>query len=443
MSYAEEQRRFESMGERADAEIAVVRAALAAKADELAAAKADDLSDEAQITKLAGDLAAAQARIVELQALQPTDDRPSGPGFVRYESLYRSGDTVSDVLARVSDGRVVTFPEGRFEVADFAAGYLAGISVAPGCGGIIGSGQGTLGGSKGTVFTMKERSSTKAALVPKQDDVTPMQLVLLKSLDPTTPKTFQNFQVAGTEQGHIYSLVQHYNNGSGGQRALMDTLFQDLLLVGWDGNAGAPPGETSALSVSGPGYHVQRRVEIDGRRALGGPVFGAMGLTHQNAYGALAEDVYSHHCRVANFVGFQSVNGIVRRLRSDAATGVTNGLGNGSLNFERTAGYLLEGCEIIGRQRKVHITHSNDHWSLNLNGKSYPIDGGSLTVVDPKWNGLWRPDELADYLYVQSWGPYWNGSTMSFSKTAPVVRKADGSHIPYKYVAADGRGVVT
>jgi len=361
--------------------------------------------------------------------------RPDGPEYIRYESLYRNGDTVSGALARLTEPKVVTFPEGRFVCSDFNSGYLAGINVPAICRGIVGSGRGTLGGSTGTVFTMKARSSTKGGgardtsgrlYVPVQDDVTPCQLGVVKQLNQRAPSVWRHFQVAGTEQGHLFNAFQVY--GTTGRNN-----FENLLITGWDGDSGAPPGETYGLAVNGPGAHHLAGVEVDGRRTPGGEVFGAMGITAQNSVGVTMDYCLATHTRAAGFVAFQSVNGTMTGCVSDAQVPADKSLGNGSLNFERTAGWRLVNCKITGRNRKVHITHSNDNWVLKSAGKNYPVANGNLTVVNPTYNDLWGNGRLM----IQSWTPYWNGDTM---RTPPLVVKGDGmTHLPYEWHHNGGR----
>ena len=381
-------------------------------------------------TALAG-AAAVSSTVPAVAAKRKTPPRrPDGPEYIRYESLYRSGDTVSAALARLTEPKVVTFPEGRFVCSDFGSGYLAGISVPAICRGIVGSGRGTLGGSTGTVFTMKPRSSSKGGgsrdssgnlYVPVQDNHTPCQLGVVKQLNQRAPSVWRHFQVAGTEQGHIFNAFQVYGT-AGANR------FENLLITGWDGDSGAPPGETYGLAVNGPGAHRLSGVEVDGRRTPGGEVFGAMGITAQNSVGVTMVCCKATNVRAAGFVAFQSVNGTMTGCVSDARVPADKIVGNGSLNFERTAGWKLVDCTITGRNRKVHITHSNDNWVLKSEGKTYPMADGDLTIVNPTYNDLWGND----YLMIQSWTPYWNGDTMA---TAPLVVKTNGTtKIPYAWV---------
>jgi len=359
-----------------------------------------------------------------------TTARPTGSDYIRYEDLYRSGDSVGGALARLTSPKIVTFPEGRFTCYDFNSGFQAGIAVPAICRGIVGSGRGTVGGSSGTVFTMAPWSSTKGngardssgrLYVPRQDNSTPCQLNLLKQVNQSGASVWKNFQVAGTEQGHIYSAFQVFNTAGA-------NTFENLLLTGWSGNNGAPPGETSALAVSGRGAHVVTQVEADGRRTNGGEVFGAMGLTFQSSVGATFRSCYVHDLRASSFVVFQSFNGTMVDCTSDALVPADKAIDGGGLNFERAAGWTVVNPAIIGRYHKVHLAFSNDNWSMQQNGSTYSTRNGRLKVVNPTFNDLWGNDMFI----AQSWTPYGNGDTMS---TAPLVTRADWStHLPYKWI---------
>ena len=369
------------------------------------------------------------ARAKAKAALGPaTTARPTGADYIRYEDLYRSGDSVGAALARLTSAKIVTFPEGKFSARDFNSGYQAGIAVPALCRGIVGSGPGTLGGSSGTVFTMATRSSTKNSrtYIPAQGTSTPCQLFVLKQANQKAASVWKNFQVAGTEQGHIFNAFQVFETAGA-------NTFENLLVAGWAGNAGAPPGETIGLAVSGKGAHKLTRVEADGRRTVGGEVFGAMGLTVQNTSGASFQSCYSHHLRVANFVMFQSVDGSMHDCTSDAVVPTSAAIGNGGVNLERTTGWTIVNPTIIGRPNKVHLSHSNDNWTFNRYGINRSVRNGSLKVVNPSFNDLWGNK----YLMIQSWTPYWNGDTMS---TPPLVVKSDGvTHFPYNWNHGGGR----
>jgi len=387
------------------------------------------------------------------------DTPPTGPSYVAFETLYQAGDTQPDgtmdltaILARnrtATEGKIITFPEGIFMCSDFqdtTSIFQAGILIPSWVKGIWGSGRGTLGGSTGTIFTMKPMSSTRAYpakdrngnyYVPLQGTGIPVQLNVLKHY-PTYPAIYKNFQVAGAAQGHIFSLFQSYGGPDG-------ALAEDLLLCGWEGDNGAPPGETTALGINTGSNHVMRRVEVDGRRTPGGQTFGAMGITFQNAVNCRFEDCNLHHCRAACAVFYQTFNSTLQDCIIDSASAGTYALGNGGINLERTAGTKLIRPNIIGRQNKVHITHSNDTWTLTRGGKTYTTAGGSLEIIDPTYNSVFGNG----YLYVQTWIPYslgdfGNGNSMTYPgamgsdgisadgpSCAPYVHSSDGSAITY------------
>ena len=381
------------------------------------------------------------------------DDRPVNPDtYVAYESLYRTGDTLQSVLGKVTGRKVLTLPEGKFETSDFKPGYYyAGMLMPKTCGGIVGVNPGALGEARGTVLTMKPLSSTQLSVVPPKpkpgEGIKTNPMKLFSCPDPTGPLEFRNFQVACTNQADTYQ-----GNHSGFQvyNAHFPARFENLLLTGHQGDAGAPPGEVMALAVHGRGKFTFKNIEVDSRRAPGGPMFGSAGLTVQNNSGAVLEDVYVHHVRAAGFVAWQAVNGTTKRLRIESNTGDASlWLGNGGLNMERAANWLHEDTVIMGRPRKVHATINNDHWSLPYPDASYPVDGGgTIAFINLKVNDLWGQGEVA---VVDTWTPYAIGGlesgygTMTYpgagkdgggrSYNGPdcsmFVMRADGTPVPY------------
>ena len=130
---------------------------------------------------------------------------------------------------------------------------------------------------------------------------------------------------------------------------------------------------------------------------------------------------------------FQSLNGFMRDCTSDAVVPAGVAIGNGGVNLERTAGWTIVNPTIIGRSKKVHLSHSNDNWTFNRYGINKSVRNGSLKVVNPSFNDLWGNK----YLMIQSWKPYWNGDTMT---TPPLVVKSDGvTHFPYNWNHGGGR----
>jgi hypothetical protein len=372
-----------------------------------------------------------------------TPTRPTGPNYVTFESLYVTGDTLTQTFARLTSAKIVTFPEGQFNFSDFTTNQ-AGFTVPAQCMGIVGSGKGTLGGSTGTVFRMVPNSSTAVArgLVPAQGSGTPNQNNMFKFTNAAQPVTFSDFQIAGTAQGHTFHAFQCYATPSG-------SLFQDLLFTGWEGNAGTPPGETFGIQVAGGRTQTMRRVEADGRRSLtDATVYGGAGATFQNVADSTFDSLNIHHCRAANLVFYQTYNTTSIDGVFDTSSAGSYVIGNGGINFERTSGCKLIRPKIRGLANKVHITFSNDFFSQTIGGQSYSATAGTLEVVDPDYNDAFANGDL----FIQSWTPYGSpdrsttgvnsGNSMTYPgatgtdiqpnagpSTAPWVHRADGTRI--------------
>lgn len=359
------------------------------------------------------------------QAASAGTVRPSGAGYVRYEDLYKKGDTVTAAMARLTKPAIITFPEGRFECSNFSTGYNTGISIPKIARGIWGSGRGTLGGSTGTIFTMKANSSTKKSLVPAQSSGGTTPTTLMMHSGSTAGGSYGQFQVAGTEQGHIFHGLTIFNPG--GQVSM-----SDVLVTGWAGNNGAPPGETFGLTIHGGQNHTLTRVEADGRRVNGGPSIGAVGITYQDTVGGRLVDCAAHHCRASSVVFFQSFNVTTENIKvgraDDRAPGVSAG---GGINHERTSGCVHNNPTILTRDtnRGVHVTHSNDKFVLNSGGKSYSTVNGTLKIVNPTFNDIWGNKKF----YVETWTPYWTGNTMTVSNPPRVLTAGAKTNLAYKW----------
>jgi hypothetical protein len=387
------------------------------------------------------------ARVTVAGTVAPAADptaRPSGPGYTRIEDLMQPGDTVTQAMARLTVPNIITFPEGVFECVDFATGFQAGITVPPICQGIIGSGPGTLGGSSGTIFTIRPMSSTAVAQgwIPAFGSGIPTQTNILKHY-PNQPgvKRYENFQVAGTEQGHSYHCMQVFGTPGACQ-------FKNVLLTGWSGKDGRPPDETFGLQVSGVGAHVFDHLEADGRRSVGGEVFGAAGLTFQKCVGATFLSSSVHHCRAANYIFYDSYSCTMRDCLSDAVTGIPTDkmLGNGSINLEAFDDIQIINSTIVGRVGKVHDTASGDQGTLTRDGVTHSAAAGQVEFIDTVFR--FGTSTATVPALIQTWDPYSRGTdTVGKSVYTPADafsnHKADGTHIPYTWILAGVRYQIT
>lgn len=357
-----------------------------------------------------------------------TFTRPTGAGYTKYESLYKSGDSVSGACARLTTASIITFPEGTFDLIDFDKGYLSGLDVPRQCRGIWGSGPGNLAGTaSGTYLRMKAMTSTKASLVPAQSSHQSVQMRVMKSANSYAGQSFGQFQVRGQEQGHIYHGFTVYQPGG----AVTAT---DILVTGWSGNATGPPGETFGFEISGAPSHTLTRVESDARRK-DLVRYGAAPMTAENCHSGTWQDCYGHHSKASSITFFESSGINTYNLRSAYnGTGTGGQLLSGSgINHERTTGIVHHNPSLIVDRSNgntgVHITFSNDNWSSSQVGSTA---NGSLTVIAPTFS----PILDGKHLYVQSWTPYGNGDTQS---SPPTVHTASGSSLPFAWIHGSSR----
>jgi hypothetical protein len=373
-------------------------------------------------------------------------ERPFGLGYVRYEDLFRTGDTVSQAMARLSasspnalsDGSAyITFPEGQFVSRDFkAAGSTTySIYVPKNCKGIIGSGPGTVGGSTGTVFTIAPNTWT-APFAPLQSGGQPNPFQIMYrgtgNVSNSTPILFAQFQVAGTTQGDVDGRCYHgftVNNPEG------PVTFQDLLTCGWFGISGAPPGETFGLAIGGNnGPHKMIRCEADGRRIIGGRGYGPVGLDCADAYGPELHECYSHHGVDSPMVFYQVKNGKTFNCVFGPQDYANRNGGNQGPNHERTDGTVHTNITVHPSTTNalVHMTHSNPNLTFTTDGHTWSTNDGKLTIKGLTYDAIYSDGKF----YIQSWDPYDAGNGGESNATAPLVTLADGTtHIPYKWIS--------
>lgn len=369
-------------------------------------------------------------------------ERPSGRGFVRYEDLYRSGDTITQALGRLSsatrgaraDGTAyITFPEGSFEFSDLAVGGFCGIYVPPNCNGIWGSGPGSLGGSSGTVFTLRPRSWTRSSPAQATLQANACQMMYRGTgMANGVPLTFAQFQVAGTGQGDRDGRCYH---GFTLKNPESPATVRDILVSGWYGDSGMPPGETFGFGISGGSGHRILRVQADGRREIDGPAYGAVGLSIENAWGAQLDECSAHHTRSTSLVLYQAFATQVSRFVHgplDYARRVGTSQG---INLERTDGTLFTQLQMRRSTFEssvplYNISHSNDTYRTIIDGHHCSTVNGSLTIhgvsFEPLYSDGWFR-VLTHHPY--EFPPFSNGDTI---RTPPVITEADSlAAMPY------------
>lgn len=374
-------------------------------------------------------------------------DPNTGAPYVTYESLYQSGDTVTEALNRLNTPAVVTFPEGLFTFSDFRAPTKTGVVTGGGINlekttirGIWGSGPGdagVFGGSSGTIFRMLPNTSTRADdpnYTPTQDQ-SPLtnNCWMMRAVGMEGGLTLKGFRLEGSIQGegsarwpggHNFPGITVFNTGG-------PVLIEDLRVSGWQGDNGAPPGECMGVSVYTPSAIrpvVIRRVETDGRRAIGGAPYGAVGISLGRTYGGLVEDCYMHDHRVSSmFVLYHAINSTVRRCIMGAPDGDLSGW---AVNNECVDEAVYEDCYFGKGHRPLHFTHSNGTHVQTWGASSYPTADGSLLVKGCTWANVGYDGRFA----TESWISGIDGQTSDTQVTPPQVVNAAGQGLSFRWV---------
>lgn len=418
------------------------------------------------------------------------DDTPRPPGWLEpwrasaqvasgaavwFEDLLRTGDLVK-ITTDAQGAKFYAFGERVFQTV--AERCPAGKQLAFGRDGggtyeINTPGWSASGGvADSGAFRMPKQCAGLVGLTPPGDSLDRLTLLKLRTVFRVKPNTapaknvpggwFQigfsgstrfdiaNIHFEGTEQGMQTPAGTGVNGGPGNDgtsQRIFTNVFaynmadgctaRDILSTGNYGNNGAPPGESFLFQWYGSTNGVLCRVAVDGRREAGGPIYGAAGITFGNALNCIAIECTAHHCGQAGFVGYQAVNcttyDLVLGDSDDHKTVHVNKITNLDwLNHERTAGFVhyrtvFNTVNPSAKQREP-ITHSGDAFVLNRGGKSYPTASGTLELIDPVYKGLLFSGKIS----IAQWNPYGSAASTHTGKVVPIVRKADGTKIPYK-----------
>jgi len=274
---------------------------------------------------LAGRTPAASAAPIASEAPAAAVARPTRTPYVRYEDLYRPGRSLQ-VIQAVPQGKILTFPEGEFTFRDFASpfGYYDGIRITPNCRGIVGSG-------RSTVFKMVPNSSTKARVVPRQQQGGTNECALMHIANVDNA-VLMNFSLLGTPQGHFYKGLKI----ASGANAVVDGLY---LRGANPGDRNTPPGETFGLAFYRTSGSILRNTEIDGRDPSGVRV-SASPLGWTRCRDITISKVYAHHSRAATVTFYECVNVTTIDLRSEYNGSGPGGRSGSGINHENVTGQI-------------------------------------------------------------------------------------------------------
>lgn len=248
--------------------------------------------------------------------------RPSGSWYVRYEDLYRSGDSLQAVINKVSGNRILTLPEGTFTIRDFRNGYYDGIRIgtdaAAGCRGIAGSG-------RNTVIRVLSNTATRSlrdGFCGNQITIANKQWALLS-----------NFSLRGGPQnGMIYDGIRVSN--------CPDARLTWLYLRGGSrGYAQSPPGETFGINVLRSDRVAVFDSEVDGRDDAGTRVAAAP-IGWNFGRDARVIRTYAHH-GVASMLTFYETTNIYTEDYHMFSTSTGSGTKSGhGINHEQSQGLI-------------------------------------------------------------------------------------------------------
>jgi hypothetical protein len=349
--------------------------------------------------------------------------RPTGPGYVTYESLYTPGNTLSQVVYKVPlDGsgkpQVLTLPPNQvWEISGFNDGFFDGIRIgqggALGCRGIAGSG-----------FTSIIRPKANSATQSNGPTIAGVTLRLEKIANPV----FTNLRLEGTPQS--LAGQQLYYGGFTVSQCTGTPEISWLQLRGASpGYANSPPGETFGINIFKTHNCLIHDLEIDGRDNAGTRVaaspFGWNGSSMTDpVLNAQVKRVYAHHA-LAGMPTFWQTFGVDTEDLWSYSNGTSNGglLGH-QINHEQTWGrirHLRPHLTLFGAfsPEAGHTNNTGTHFSV-LNA-SYDA-GADFVMTEPVWDHAHGPTGM---LIMAGYNGYTGGISGGSSKlvTAPTVIK--------------------
>ena len=353
-------------------------------------------------------MAAAAVPAVAVGAALPltasaAPSRPSGTGYVRWEDLYRSGDTFQAVVNKVTGNRILTLPAGTFTFRDFRNGSYDGIRIgdgaASGCKGIVGSGRSTI--IRGVANTASRDKGSRFAGT---------QLTISKK----SGAVLSNFSLMGGPQnGMTYGGIV--------VTGCPDAQLSWLYLRGASrGTSQTPPGETFGINVNASPRVTIRDSEVDGRDDAGTRV-AASPIGWNNTTDAKVYRTYVHH-GVAGMLTFWKTTNIYTEDFHSFSTGSGAGkLGGHGINHEQSGGVIRH----IRPQLYVNGVYSGvsghtGSTSLHMMLVNVYNNVPDVQIIDPAYD---RGPGYAGMFCVGMYSGYDMFGLTNKAKTAPYVRK--------------------
>ena len=329
--------------------------------------------------------------------------RPEGSSYVRYEDLYRSGDSLQQVIEKVTNNRILTLPTGTFTARDFRTGYYSGISIgtgaAAGCRGVAGSG-------RGTVIQVEANTASRSlpgATAGSQLAVSNKPWAVLS-----------NFTLKGGEQnGLVYHGIKVASSP--------DTRLTWLYVQGGSrGYANTPPGETFGINVLRSDRVKIFDTEVDGRDDSGSRVASSP-IGWNYARDAAVIRTYAHHGVAGMLTFFETTNVYTEdyhAFSTSSGPGATNGHG---INHEQSQGVIKH----IRPKLFVNGVYSRVPGATGSTGMHFMFantkqDVPDIEIIDPQFDKGPGSTGMMAVLIADGYSAFPGGQQI---KTAPVVRK--------------------
>ena len=318
-------------------------------------------------------LAAASVPVVAGLGLpsvaQAAPGRPSGADYIRYEDLYRPGDTLQAVINKVTGNRILTLPEGQFDTYDFRSGYYDGIRIgnagADGCRGLAGSGRNTY-----------VRVFPNTATRDMGNRIAGNQICIASK----PGAVLSNFALRGGDQNGLY-----YN----GILVLNcpDAQLSWLFLRGAShGYAQVPPGETMGISILRSDRVTLSDCEVDGRDDAYNLV-GASPIGWNFCRDAKMYRCYCHDGKAGMLTFYETTNIYTEDYSTYRTASGAYPLGGHGINHEQSNGvirHIRPNINVRGVYSRAADASSNG--GMHMSMYNVYADMPDVRVEEPTWD---------------------------------------------------------
>jgi hypothetical protein len=329
--------------------------------------------------------------------------RPTGPAYVRYEDLYKPGDSFQAVINKVTDGRILTLPEGTFTFRDFTEGYYDGIRIgtgkAAGCRGLIGSGRNTI--IRGLANTASRDKGGKIA--GNQMTIAGQPNAVLANFS----------MMGGPQNGLHYTGIVVYK--------CPDAKLSDLYLRGASrGYSNAPPGETFGINVFNSDRTTISDCEVDGRDDGGVPV-GASPIGWNTCSDAKVYRTYCHDGKSGMLTFWQTTNVYTEDYRCFSTASGSGSLSGHGINHEQSRGtitHVRPNLQLNGRYSQSSTATANSGVHMTL--CNVDTDVPDFSVVEPVYD---HGPSKTDMFCIAAYNGYAISGRTNKCKSIPKVVK--------------------